>query len=238
MPPRLPSAVRAQTNWHNILAEALRQNRLDALLQVVHTAYGDNPTLQTALGHYRHLIDQGGHIEPPAPLAADSDQPQPLKPAAAPTLPAMLTADEGDVIGRDQQIAGDKVGRDKIEGDQIDARECQRLYQPPDSACNAALWHHDQIGSLKIPIYLVIIISVCVIGIFGVVAYPLVEQWLPTPHAFATQAEGETLIVIATFHNTAATNSEPHTKIRRAIATEAAKQNEQTVAGRSENKPN
>ncbi len=39
---------RAQTNWHNILAAALRQNRLDALLQIVRAAYGDNPAFQTA----------------------------------------------------------------------------------------------------------------------------------------------------------------------------------------------
>jgi len=75
----------------------------------------------------------------------------------------------------------------------------------------------------------VVIISVFVIGIFGVVIYPSVEQWLPTPRAFATQADGETLIVIATFHGQAAAADEPHVQIRRAIASEAVKHNEQQL---------
>lgn len=50
---------RAQTNWHNILTEALRQNRLDAL--------------QTVYGQYRHLIDQGGRIKPTRTTSSEQD---------------------------------------------------------------------------------------------------------------------------------------------------------------------
>lgn len=46
---------------------------------------------------------------------------------------------------------------------------------------------------------------------------------------FAPASEGETLIVIATFHNTAAVNTEAHTKIQRAIQAEAAKHDEQNL---------
>ena len=45
---------------------------------------------------------------------------------------------------------------------------------------------------------------------------------------FAGASEGETLIVIATFHTTVA-NTEPHTHIRRAIEAEAAKHGEQDI---------
>jgi tetratricopeptide (TPR) repeat protein len=220
---------RAQTNWHNILTEAIRQNRLDALLQVVRTAYGDNPALQATYDQYRHLIDQGDHIEPPAPLAADSGPTPAIETEGGAFIAGNVTAGEGDFIGRDQQIEGDKVGRDKIEGDQIDARDSKGFINRPAAPVTQHFSTAINIGALKIPIYLVIIISVCMIGIFGVVTYPLVEQWMPITRAFAAQADGETLIVIATFHNTAATNSEAHTKIRRAITSEATNHGEQQL---------
>ncbi len=44
----------------------------------------------------------------------------------------------------------------------------------------------------------------------------------PTPLAFAPAAEGESLILIATFHETGATKTEPHVKIKRAIQDAAA----------------
>ncbi|MCB0214498.1 MAG: tetratricopeptide repeat protein [Anaerolineae bacterium] len=44
----------------------------------------------------------------------------------------------------------------------------------------------------------------------------------PTPLAFNSAAEGECLIVIATFHETAANQTEPHVKIKRAIEDAAA----------------
>ena len=46
---------------------------------------------------------------------------------------------------------------------------------------------------------------------------------------FAPASEDETLIVIATFYNTAAINAEVHTKIQRAIEVEAAKHGEQNL---------
>src|SRR4051794_6993187 len=50
---------RAQTNWHNILAEAIHQQRLDPLLKVALSTYGNNPTLLTAYAQYQFLVDHG-----------------------------------------------------------------------------------------------------------------------------------------------------------------------------------
>ncbi|MCB0185212.1 MAG: tetratricopeptide repeat protein, partial [Caldilineaceae bacterium] len=161
---------RAQTNWHNILAEAIRQERLDTLLQVVCADYSNNSALQTACEQYREFLEQGGHLEPP-----------------------------------------------------------QQMF---DNAIH--------IGSLSIPkpilwlLTIGLVIVVVLVGLLGSDVrniYNFVTAPTPIPTAtplpFATQTVSETLIVVATFHNTAATNSEAHTKIRRAIAAEATNHNEQ-----------
>lgn len=76
------------------------------------------------------MIDQGDHIEPPTALAADSD-PTPTIAIGSTYIAGNVTTDEGDVIGRDQQIDGDKVGRDQIEGDQIDASSSKGFINRP-----------------------------------------------------------------------------------------------------------
>ncbi len=212
-------SARAQTNWHNILAEAARQERLDPLLKIVLGAYAANSALLAAYGQYRLLIDQGGYLEAPAPLPAD----------AGVTIGGDVNLNQGDFVGRDKLVAGDDVSGDQVVGDKIDAHDSQGFLNRPAAPVTQHFGTIINIGALQIPIYLVVIISVCIIGIFSVVAYPFVEQWLPPSRAFAAQANGETLIVIATFHNTAATNSEAHTKIRRAIADTATTNNEQQL---------
>lgn len=199
-PTQILFSSRAQTNWHNILTEANRQSRLETLLQVVRANYANNPMFQTADDQYRQLLDQGGKIEPPAPLTADSDPLPTIETAGGPLIAGNVAANLGDVIGCDQKIAGDMVGRDKFEGDQIDAGNSKVIINRPTAP---VIQHSMIIGALNIPIYLLVIISSCIIGIFGVVMYPLVEQWFQTSYAFDPQTDGETLIVIATFHNTA-----------------------------------
>lgn len=210
---------RAQTNWHNILAEAIRQAHLDPLLKLALADYAANPGLLAAYDQYRLLIDQGGSLEAPAPLPADADV----------TIAGDVNLNQGDFVGRDKLIAGDDVGGDKVEGDKIDAHASQGFLNRPTAPVTQHFGTAINIGALQIPIYLVIIISVCIFGIFSVVVYPFVEQWLPSSRAFAAQANGETLIVIATFHGEAAAEHEPHIKISRVIATEAANHNEQQL---------
>jgi len=55
--------ARAQTNWHNILAEAVRQERVEPLLYFALSPYSVNPALLAAYAQYRLLIDQDGHLE-------------------------------------------------------------------------------------------------------------------------------------------------------------------------------
>jgi hypothetical protein len=55
-------SARAQTNWQNILAEAIRCNRLEALLAALPLDYQKNPALQTVLADYRRLLAEGGSL--------------------------------------------------------------------------------------------------------------------------------------------------------------------------------
>jgi len=47
---QIPFSSRAQTNWQNILAEAIRQARLDSLLKIALTDYAANSALLAAYG--------------------------------------------------------------------------------------------------------------------------------------------------------------------------------------------
>jgi len=107
---------RTQTNWHNILIAALNQNRLDALLQVVQRAYPTNPPFQAAYAQYARFVAQGGHLAAPPPLATASEAAPAIDTAGGTYIGGNVTADAGDIIARDQQIAGDKMGGDKITG--------------------------------------------------------------------------------------------------------------------------
>lgn len=56
---------RAQTNWHNILAEAIRNHCLDTLLERVQAEYAAYLPLQTAIATYRQFIAMGGYLDVP-----------------------------------------------------------------------------------------------------------------------------------------------------------------------------
>lgn len=84
-------STRAQTNWHNILAEAARQNRLDNLLDAARIAYGSNPALTAAHVEYRQFTDSGRYIDPPDQLPTGGT----------------CVASQGNFIGHDQTTAGD-----------------------------------------------------------------------------------------------------------------------------------
>lgn len=55
----------ARINWHHILAEAIRQNQLEALLEIVLEDYSENQRFYTAYTNYRHFIDKEGHLHAP-----------------------------------------------------------------------------------------------------------------------------------------------------------------------------
>jgi hypothetical protein len=61
--------ARAQTNWHNILTEAFKQNCFDALLKIALHDYPNNRALRLAYDDYRRLLAQrsvrGGVITDP-----------------------------------------------------------------------------------------------------------------------------------------------------------------------------
>ncbi|MEZ4869418.1 MAG: effector-associated domain EAD1-containing protein [Caldilineaceae bacterium] len=60
---RIAFSARAQTNWQNILDEAIRQERLDALILVIRKAYGRNARLQAVLADYDRFVAAGGRFE-------------------------------------------------------------------------------------------------------------------------------------------------------------------------------
>ena len=51
-------SARAQTNWHNILAEAIRQARLDHLLKLALADYAANPALVCLAGYQVADVDE------------------------------------------------------------------------------------------------------------------------------------------------------------------------------------
>ena len=244
---QIPFSARAQTNWHNILAEAIRQARLDPLLKIALADYAANPALLAAYGQYRLWIEQDGYLEAPASLSAD----------ASVTIAGNVNLNQGDFVGHDKLIAGDDVGGDKVEDDKIDAHGSQGFLNHPTAPVTQHFGTSIHLGHLKIskPIVGILFTSLVAVVLFiGAIALyarnmseaitaptPTPTSTIPTatptrtplptatPLAFATQAVSETLIVIATFHNTAATNSEAHTKIRRAIADAATSNNEQQL---------
>lgn len=62
---------RAETNWHNILSDAIAEQRLDDLLQVVLKCYGSNQEFLAAHKLYSEFAAQGGCLEPSAGPLAD-----------------------------------------------------------------------------------------------------------------------------------------------------------------------
>ncbi|MFZ4657594.1 MAG: effector-associated domain EAD1-containing protein [Caldilineaceae bacterium] len=85
---------RAQTNWHNILSEAIRQVGLGALLKIAQTDYAANPALLAAYDQYCLFIDQGNRFEAPEQLPA----------GAGITIVGDVHIDGGDFVGRDKTI--------------------------------------------------------------------------------------------------------------------------------------
>ncbi|MEZ4868835.1 MAG: effector-associated domain EAD1-containing protein [Caldilineaceae bacterium] len=95
-------SARAQTNWHNILDEAIRQKRLDPLLKVALANYTANPALTAAYGQYRLLVDQDGYLETLAQLSGDG---------------IMITGDVEGGINRAVITGRDVIGSLLITGD-------------------------------------------------------------------------------------------------------------------------
>lgn len=62
---------RAETNWHHILSEAIAEQRLGDLLQVVLKCYDSNQELLDAHKLYCEFVAQGGCLEPSADLPAE-----------------------------------------------------------------------------------------------------------------------------------------------------------------------
>ncbi|MEZ4726263.1 MAG: effector-associated domain EAD1-containing protein [Caldilineaceae bacterium] len=91
---QIPFSSRAQTNWDNILAEAIRQAHLDPLLKAALAAYGQ----------YRLLIEQGGYLAAPASLPVD----------AGVTIAGDVNLNQGDFVGRDKNVRSIIAGRDVI----------------------------------------------------------------------------------------------------------------------------
>lgn len=71
---------RAETNWHNIWLEAIRQNRVDALLAVMAARYPTNPSLQATITTYHRFLATGGRLDAQTLLTATDDTPAPGDP--------------------------------------------------------------------------------------------------------------------------------------------------------------
>lgn len=101
-------STRSQTNWHNILMEALRQNRLEALLYIAHRDYVHNQALITAYAAYRRLVATGGQIETPGSLLS-SDNTTHMLDGSTPIT-------RNDKHGLSENVNGDNTTSDKLVG--------------------------------------------------------------------------------------------------------------------------
>lgn len=79
---RIDFSSRAETNWHNIWLEAIRQNQVDALITVMVGRYPTNSSLQAAVVSYQHFLAAGGRLDARAllTLTTTDDAPAPGEP--------------------------------------------------------------------------------------------------------------------------------------------------------------
>lgn len=137
----IPFDARARTNWHNILAEALHQQRLDDLLAVARSEYPGNRGLNAAYAAYHRLRAEGKTLEPPTHLRGENPD-QPLATSSGAAIGGDVQLAQGDFIGRDQhlrsiRIDGDASGSVLITGDNnqvivsADARQAVLRVAPP-----------------------------------------------------------------------------------------------------------
>lgn len=99
-------STRPQTNWHNILTEALRQSRLDALLYIAHRDYMHNQLLITAYADYRRWVAAGGRFETPAALFPSDSSTQ-------------MSEGSNPVAGHDEDSLSERVNGDTTVGDKL-----------------------------------------------------------------------------------------------------------------------
>jgi hypothetical protein len=86
---------KASNNWHNILVEAVKQNRLDGMIQVVRHEYGENAQLAQAYQAYLDTITQ---ISPASPSGRSSTHaPQATPGAMQPIKILFLAANPRDI---------------------------------------------------------------------------------------------------------------------------------------------
>ncbi|MEZ4861240.1 MAG: effector-associated domain EAD1-containing protein [Caldilineaceae bacterium] len=76
-PSLIAFSPRAQTNWHNILAEAIRQNGLDQLLAIARSNYGNFPAFRAAMAAYQQHIEAQGPLQLHQLQPSDADAPAP-----------------------------------------------------------------------------------------------------------------------------------------------------------------
>ena len=98
---------RVQTNWNNILVAALRQQRLDSLLNAALATHSDDTTLQAARTQYRLLVNGGGQLEPPDQLPAGADTVQTIATSGGAYVAGAVNLSRGDFVGRDRITVGD-----------------------------------------------------------------------------------------------------------------------------------
>ncbi|MEZ4733274.1 MAG: effector-associated domain EAD1-containing protein [Caldilineaceae bacterium] len=79
---RIDFSSRAETNWHNIWLEAIRQNQVDALITVMVERYPTNLSLQAAIVSYHRFLAAGGRLDARAllTLTTTDDAPAPGDP--------------------------------------------------------------------------------------------------------------------------------------------------------------
>jgi WD40 repeat protein len=108
---KITFSARAQTNWHNILTEALRQQRLDQLLAVARSDYPDNHPLRAACTAYDRLRIAGETLVPAADFPGKHPD-QSISTSGGAAIGRDVQLAQGDFVGRDQHRRGIRIDRD------------------------------------------------------------------------------------------------------------------------------
>ncbi len=119
--------AKAITNWQHILEEALRSNRVAALLDVARQDYPANPEL--AAQDLSALPSTAAQDPQPRPTPTTATQ---IQTSGGMVISGEVTLEAGDLVGRDKHVHGDEVHGDKVAGDKIVNIYITPAQRPPE----------------------------------------------------------------------------------------------------------
>lgn len=111
---KITFSARSQTNWHNILAEAILVDCFDPLLQVALSIYSNNMTLLAAYTQYRLFADCGHRLQAPDPLPTTGSIVQTIDTGGGAAIGGDVNVEQRDFVWGNKNVRSISIGRDGI----------------------------------------------------------------------------------------------------------------------------